>query len=134
RETAQSSVDNDRLKAEKILLATALEDVQDMTGRLTQHLLDAQENPAELYKIGLESVRFLLAVGDLLVGWRLLVAAEIAITVLDSSDGGADRAFYEGKIAVASFFARTVLPRLSADWAVLSEIDTSIMDLDEAAF
>ncbi|WP_431955836.1 acyl-CoA dehydrogenase [Nocardia lijiangensis] len=134
RETAESTAGNDRLKAEKILLATALEDVQDMAGRLTQHLLDAQENPTELYKIGLESVRFLLAVGDLLVGWRLLVAAEIAVTVLDSSDGGADRAFYEGKIAVASFFAKTVLPRLSADWAVMSEIDTSIMELDEAAF
>ncbi|MCP2288463.1 Acetyl-CoA dehydrogenase C-terminal like [Nocardia amikacinitolerans] len=122
------------MKAEKILLATALDDVQAMAGRLTRHLLDAQENPTELYKIGLESVRFLLAVGDLLVGWRLLVGAEIAVTVLDSGNGGADRAFYEGKIAVASFFAKTVLPRLSADRAVLSEIDTSIMELDEAAF
>ncbi|MEV0032250.1 acyl-CoA dehydrogenase [Nocardia sp. NPDC050793] len=134
QETANSDTGNGRLKAEKILLATALEDVQDMVGQLTQHLLDAEENPAELYKVGLESVRFLLAVGDLLVGWRLLVAAEIAITVLDSSDSGADRAFYEGKLAVASFFAKTVLPRLSADWAVLSEIDASIMELDEAAF
>ncbi|MFF2082808.1 acyl-CoA dehydrogenase [Nocardia sp. NPDC058176] len=130
----EATVDNGRMKNEKILLAAALEDVQDMAGRLTGHLLAARQAPAELNKIGLESVRFLFAVGDLLIAWRLLVAAEIALTVLDSADGGTDSAFYEGKIAVASFFARTVLPRLSADWAVVSEIDSSIMELDEAVF
>ncbi|WP_280348619.1 acyl-CoA dehydrogenase [Nocardia neocaledoniensis] len=130
----QTTVDNGRLKTEKILLATALEDVQDMAGRLTGHLLAARQTPAELNKIGVESVRFLFAVGDLLIAWRLLVAAEIAVTVLDSADSGTDHAFYEGKVAVAAFFARTVLPRLSADWAVVSEIDSSIMELDEAAF
>ncbi|MFE7741312.1 acyl-CoA dehydrogenase [Nocardia sp. NPDC057455] len=134
RDTAQSTDGNGRLKAEKILLATALEDVQDMAGRFTQHLLAAQEQPTELYKIGLNSVRFLLAVGDLLVAWRLIVAAEISSAALDAGPGEQDRAFYEGKVAVASFFAKTVLPHLSAEWSVISDVDISVMDLDEAAF
>ncbi|MFE3442601.1 acyl-CoA dehydrogenase C-terminal domain-containing protein [Nocardia sp. NPDC059180] len=47
---------------------------------------------------------------------------------------GSDRDFYAGKIAVASFFLRTVLPRLGADRAVIADIDPAIMDLCEAAF
>ncbi|MEV0295483.1 acyl-CoA dehydrogenase [Nocardia sp. NPDC050710] len=133
RETSDSTAGNGRLKTEKKLLDQALDDVQDMTGRLTQHLLAAQEHPAELYKIGLAAVPFLLAVGDLLIAWRLLVAAEIAVAALDSGVE-TDRAFYEGKIAVASFFAKNVLPRLGADWAGLSAIDSSIMELEEGAF
>ncbi|MFI7665616.1 acyl-CoA dehydrogenase [Nocardia sp. NPDC049526] len=131
RETAASGADSGRLKAEKVLLGSALDDVQDMVGKLTQHLSAGQERPTELYKIGLVSVRFLLAVGDLLVAWRLLVAAEIALAALDS--GAGDRSFYEGKIAVASYFAKTVLPGLGADWAVISDIDAAAMELDDAA-
>ncbi len=77
-------------------------------------------------------MRFLLAVGDLLVGWRLLVGAETALAALDS--GAGDVAFYEGKLAVAAYFARTVLPEPTATRAVLAAIDTEIMDVPEAAF
>ncbi|MFE3188416.1 acyl-CoA dehydrogenase [Nocardia sp. NPDC059240] len=134
RGTVESDADSGRLKAEKILLGAALDDVQDMAGRLTQHLLAAQEQPSELYKIGLVSVRFLLAVGDLLIAWRLLVAAETALAALESNDSNTDDTFYLGKVAVASYFTKTVLPRLGTDWAVISDIDTAVMKLDEAAF
>ncbi|MGW4636365.1 acyl-CoA dehydrogenase, partial [Nocardia sp. NPDC004415] len=55
---------NERIKGERKLLATALEDVQTMAATLTGHLMGAQEQPTELYKVGLGSVRFLMAVGD----------------------------------------------------------------------
>ncbi|MGW6724689.1 acyl-CoA dehydrogenase [Nocardia sp. NPDC055029] len=132
RATAQPESGTPEFKAERALLMTALDDVQAMTATLTQHLLAAAGDSRELYKIGLESVRFLLAVGDLLIGWRLLVAAEVASIALPSATR--DKDLYAGKIAVASYFARTVLPRLSADRVVISEIDTAIMELDEAAF
>ncbi len=122
---------NGRLKDERALLAAALADVEAMTGTLTAHLLAAQEDSRELYKVGLGSVRFLFAVGDLLIGWRLLHHAEIALTALDS---GTTDPFYEGKIATARFFARDVLPQLSAVRAVLSALDGEVMNLDEAAF
>ncbi|MFF5034816.1 acyl-CoA dehydrogenase [Nocardia salmonicida] len=131
RATVESDADGGRLKTEKILLAHALEDVQEITGTLTAHLLAAAEHPAELYKIGLNGVRFLLTVGDLLVAWRLIVAAEIALAATESVE---DIAFYHGKIAVASFFANTVLPHVTAERAVLAGTDLSVMELDEAGF
>ncbi|MBF6479246.1 acyl-CoA dehydrogenase [Nocardia cyriacigeorgica] len=125
---------NGRLKGERKLLATALEDVQAMAATLTGHLMGAQEQPTELYKVGLGSVRFLLAVGDLLIGWQLLRQAEVAGAKLDEGVTGADEAFYKGKVAVAQFFARNVLPELTATRTVLSNLDNDIMELDEAAF
>ena len=53
------------------LLATALDDVQAMAATLTGYLMAAQEDPSELYKVGLGSVRFLMSVGDLVIGWLL---------------------------------------------------------------
>ncbi|MEU6579699.1 acyl-CoA dehydrogenase C-terminal domain-containing protein, partial [Nocardia sp. NPDC046763] len=79
----------------------------------------------------LGSVRFLLAVGDLIIGWLLLAQAEIAINALDN---GSNEPFYQGKIATAQFFARNVLPELTSVRTVLSNLDNDIMELDEAAF
>ncbi|WP_036511154.1 acyl-CoA dehydrogenase [Nocardia aobensis] len=129
--TVGSDSDHGRLKNEKILLSHALEDVQEIIGKLTTHLLDAAEQPRELYRIGLNSVRFLLAVGDLLVAWRLIVAAETALTAIET---GQDTPFYAGKVAVASFFAHSVLPHVTAELAVVSGTDLTAMDLDEAGF
>jgi len=121
----------DRLKAERTLLQAALSDVQAMTGTLTSYLLAAEHNPAELYKIGLVSVAFLHAVGDTLIGWRLLVQAEIASTAIDA---GADDSFYRGKLAAASFFAKTILPAISATRAIVENVDIDLMDLGDDAF
>jgi alkylation response protein AidB-like acyl-CoA dehydrogenase len=129
-----SEAGNSQLKAERSLLATALKDVQTMATTLTGHLMGAQENPSELYKVGLGSVRFLLAVGDLLIGWQLLRQAEVAINARDNGATGADGAFYQGKVSVAQFFAHNVLPELTATRAILSNLNNDIMELDEAAF
>jgi hypothetical protein len=129
-----SEAGNGRLKAERALLATALEDVQAIVTTMTQHLMGAQEQPTELYKVGLASVRFLMAFGDLLIGWLLLRQAEIAIAALDNGAEGKDKPFYEGKVAVASFFAKNILPELTATRGILSNIDLDVMELDEAAF
>ncbi|WP_330766905.1 acyl-CoA dehydrogenase [Rhodococcus sp. M8-50] len=130
---ASDSAD-ERLKSERALLATALEDVQAMTATLTGFLMGAQEQPTELYKVGLGSVRFLLAFGDLLIGWRLLEQAEIALAALDAGPDAKDKAFYEGKVAVAGFFAKNVLPELTAVRGIVANVDLDIMELDEAAF
>ncbi|MFG1782379.1 acyl-CoA dehydrogenase [Rhodococcus oryzae] len=125
---------DNRLKSERALLATALEDVQTMAATLTGFLMGAQEQTTELYKVGLGSVRFLMSVGDLLIGWRLLEQAEIAIKALDAGAADKDKSFYEGKVATASFFAKNVLPELTANRAIIANTDNDIMELDEAAF
>ena len=130
----KSETGNGRLKTERALLATALEDVQGMAASLTGYLMASQEDPASIYKVGLGSVRFLMSVGDLVIGWLLQQQAAVAIEKLDSGVDGADRAFYEGKIAVASFFAKNFLPLLTSTRAIVENLDNEIMELDEASF
>ncbi|UBV21919.1 acyl-CoA dehydrogenase [Mycolicibacterium fortuitum] len=121
------------LEPETARLATALNDVQSMAATLTGYLMAAQEQPEQLYKVGLASVRFLLAVGDLLIGWRLLAGAEIAQAALGTTSDR-DRAFYEGKVAVAKFFAHNMLPLLTAVREVVESVDGHVMELDNDAF
>ncbi len=125
---------NGRLKTERALLSKALEDVQGMAAALTGFLMAAQEDPKSIYKVGTGSVRFLMSVGDLVMGWLLLRQASVAIAALDAGAAGADRSFYEGKIAAASFFAKNFLPLLSGTRQVIETVDNEIMELDEAAF
>jgi hypothetical protein len=95
--------------------------------------MSAAQQPGEIYKVGLASVRYLLAVGDLLIGWRLLVQAEVATRAL--ADGAEhDEAFYRGKIATAKFFAKNMLPRLTSLRGVIEAIDDEIMTVAEEAF
>jgi alkylation response protein AidB-like acyl-CoA dehydrogenase len=125
---------NGRLKAERELLATALQDVQAMAASLTGYLMAAQEDPRNVYKVGLGSVRFLMSVGDLVIGWLLARQAAVALERLDAGVDSGDRAFYEGKVAVTSFFAKSFLPLLTSTRAVIEALDNEIMELDEAAF
>jgi alkylation response protein AidB-like acyl-CoA dehydrogenase len=131
---SDSDAADQRLKVERDYLRTALEDVQAITATLTGYLMGSPEAPAELYKIGLGSVRYLLAVGDLFIGWQLLFHAEIALRALDSGATGKEQAFYEGKIAAAQFFAANVLPEITATRGILARTSTALMDLDDAAF
>jgi hypothetical protein len=105
-----------------------------MATAMTGYLLSSQENARELYRLGLESVRFLLAVGDLLIGWLLLHQAEIALNALDTEVSDRNRSFYTGKVAVANFFAKNVLPRLTAERKIVEAVDLTVMDLREEAF
>ncbi|WP_067571337.1 acyl-CoA dehydrogenase [Nocardia acidivorans] len=124
----------DQFKIERGLLGTALADVQGMAAALTGYLMAAQQTPEELYKVGLGSVRFLYAVGDLVIGWRLLEQATIAQAALDAGAAEKDKNFYTGKVAVASFFAKNKLPLITGVRSVVENLDNDIMKLDEAAF
>jgi alkylation response protein AidB-like acyl-CoA dehydrogenase len=133
----QASIDADgaeSLKESWVHFAKALGDTQAMVGTLTGYLMGAQEDPTQLYKVGLGSVDFLMAFGDLLIGWLLLDHAEIAARALDSGSANGDSSFYAGKIAVGNFFARTMLPRLSAVKDAIAAIDNDVMELAEASF
>jgi alkylation response protein AidB-like acyl-CoA dehydrogenase len=125
---------NGRLKEERALLKQGLEDVQGMLGAMVGFLTSSQEDQRNIYKVGLNTVRLLLSTGDLLVGWLLQKQAEVALAALDGEPSEKDKAFYHGKVAVASFFAKTVLPELSARRKVVESTDNDPMDLDEFSF
>jgi alkylation response protein AidB-like acyl-CoA dehydrogenase len=130
----ESDGGNGRLKEARQLLKQALEDVQGMLGALIGYLTASQNEASSVYKVGQHSVRLLMGVGDLLIGWLLQRQAEVAIARLDEGVTGKDKAFYEGKVAVATFFARNVLPELSAGRKIVESADNALMELDESAF
>ncbi|OBG25118.1 acyl-CoA dehydrogenase [Mycobacterium sp. 852002-51057_SCH5723018] len=125
---------DEALKPQAELVQTALDDVTVMTGALTGYLMSATQHPTEIYKVGLGSVRYLLAVGDLLIGWLLLVQAGAAHAALADAPSESDALFYRGKIATAAFFAKNMLPRLTAQRRVIESIDDDIMRISEDAF
>jgi len=138
REFAAAEAGNGRLKVERAALARAADDLEAMVTALHAFLGASAQQPAEIYRVGLNTTRLLLALGDLLIGWLLARQAEIAQARLDEAAGPAgsagDRAFYEGKIAAARFFAATVLPRLATERAIAEATTLDLMDLPEAAF
>ncbi|HXH80035.1 acyl-CoA dehydrogenase [Nocardioides sp.] len=137
-----SEAGNGRLKVERGLLAVALEDVNAMVAHMISDLMSADVSAEggdlrNIYKVGLNTTRLLMALGDVVCGWLLLRQAEIALDKLDGTAGDVsakDKPFYEGKVAAAQFFAQTNLPRLTAERAIAEGIDLGLMDLDEAAF
>jgi hypothetical protein len=129
-----ASGDNGRLKEERALLATALGDLQSMLSAMIGFVMSAQQDPRNTYKVAQQTVRFLMSTGDVLIGWLLLRQAEVALAALDGETTAKDQAFYQGKVAAASFFARNVLPELSARRAIVEATDNALMDVPEAAF
>ena len=139
QEFAQSEAGNGRLKVERELLAKALEDAQAIVGAAFADLMAS--NPADengdikkIYKVGLNTTRLVYVLGDLVVAWLLLRGAEVALEKLGGEVSAADKSFYEGKVAAASFFARNVLPLLAGERAIAENIDDSLMELDVNSF
>jgi alkylation response protein AidB-like acyl-CoA dehydrogenase len=132
RDFAAAESGNGRLKAERAALARAADNVEAMVTSMHGFLGGSVQQPAEIYRVGLNTTRLLLALGDLIIGWLLARQAEIAQARLDES--ATDRAFYEGKISAARFFAATVLPRLAADREITEATTLDLMDLAEEAF
>ena len=91
-------------------------------------------NMQNIYKVGPEH----LPPADGARRHRLLVAAAAPggdrAGEARPASTGKDKAFYEGKVAAAQFFARTVLPKITAERAIAEATDLSLMELDESAF
>jgi alkylation response protein AidB-like acyl-CoA dehydrogenase len=137
-----SEAGNGRLKVERELLATALEDANAIVGHMINDLMSADPSSEtgeirNIYKVGLNTTRLLMVLGDVVCGWLLLRQAEVALEKLGGDAGAVaakDKAFYEGKVAAAQFFAQHNLPRIRAERTIAEATDLSVMDLDEASF
>ena len=130
---AKGDAGNGSLAGERGLLARGLEDVQATLGAMVGYLTSSMEEPRNVYKVGLNTVRLMLGLGDLVLAWLLLRQAEVALASLSSGPAERDVAFYQGKVAAARFFAAERLPMLAADRAVAEATTLDVMDLPEAA-
>jgi hypothetical protein len=141
QEFVKAGDDSEFQRTERELLGKGLEDVQGILGFMVTELMNSDPREGDgssvtnLYKVGQNTSRLLLCAGDLVVGWLLLRQAEIAKAALDAGNASVkDCNFYEGKIAAASFFARTVLPKIAAERQIAEATDNSLMDVPEDAF
>jgi hypothetical protein len=130
KEMAALAASGGELAAEKEAFGKALSEVGTMISTLVGLAMSSQEKPEELYKIGLNTSRLLMAVGDIVIAWLLLRQADIAVTRLD----GKDKDFYTGKVAAAKYFVTHVLPHITADRKIVEAEDGSIMELAENSF
>ncbi|GAB3711203.1 acyl-CoA dehydrogenase [Mariniluteicoccus flavus] len=125
------------LEAERALLQRGAEDVALMIQHLIGLLQGADPrnggDPRNVYKVGLNTSRLLMALGDMICAKLMIQAGEVALARLEGASG-ADRDFYEGKVASAKWFARTYLPKLTSERKMLEATDVDIMELPESAF
>ena len=133
-ETVKGDEGSGQLATERELLGKALEDVQAIIGLLGQWAMASQTDSQEIYRVGLNTTRLLMATGDLLIGWLLLRQAEVAVAALAAGASDRDRPFYLGKIETAKWFARNRLPLLAAERAVAEATTLEVMELTEESF
>lgn len=138
---AAGAPETDELSRERALLGQAVEDLQGIIASMIASAMASNPKTAgegaditNLYKVGQNTTRLLLAAGDVVIGWLLLRQADVAAAKLAAGAEGADVDFYTGKIAAARFFAREVLPRLSAERAMAESTDNALMEVPESAF
>jgi hypothetical protein len=135
KEFAESEAGNGQLKNERLMLGNALSDVQTMVETMVGYLTSASEDMQNMYKVGLNTTRLLLCLGDVVIGWLLLRQAEVALAALTAGPASdRDKDFYQGKVVAAKFFAQTRLPLLHGERVVLEGTNLELMEMPEAGF
>ncbi|MFB7993628.1 acyl-CoA dehydrogenase [Streptomyces sp. NPDC056002] len=114
-------------------LAKAAVELEAIVGVMLTDLAATEQDTKNIYKVGLNTTRLLLASGDVVVGFLLLRGAAVAAEKLGTASAK-DQAFYQGKIAAAKFFAANVLPGVGLERRLSEKVDLDLMELDEAAF
>lgn len=119
-----------RLQAEIAGLGTAAE---ALSGSAMQLLNWFQTRRVEL--VPLAANRFLEMMSETVVAWLLLEGAVIADNAAAGlADDSPDKAFYEGRVYSAMYFARNVLPGVAHKAALLGSADRSALEISAAAF
>jgi alkylation response protein AidB-like acyl-CoA dehydrogenase len=79
--------------------------------------------------------RFLEMMSETVLGWLLLEQAVIAVQKMQSlAADHPDRAFYEGKVFSAKYFAANVLPGVAFKAQLIAKEDRSVLDISAASF
>ena len=99
----------------------------------TTEVLAATAARGELNRFLANSSAYLDMLGHVVIAWMWLkqaVAAQAGLA--DAND--ADRQFYQGKMQACRYFFRWELPKTQAQSELLSELDTTCLDMPEEAF
>src|SRR4029079_19279134 len=84
QELAKGDEGNGELRVERDLLAKGLEDVQGIVATMVGSLTTSAEDVTNIYKVGQNTSRLLMACGDLVTAWLLLRQAGVALSALEA--------------------------------------------------
>jgi hypothetical protein len=132
-ETVKGGAGDDPLAAERELLGTAADEVENHLRPMFGYLIGAQVEPEHIYKAALHANALLDSMAELVIGWQLIVHADVALGALGEATG-AERDFLEGKVAAARWFAKNVLPLAALRRANVEREHADLMTLSDEAF
>jgi hypothetical protein len=124
---------HDGLADERQVLGEALEDLQAHIAVMVGHALASAEQPGEIYKTGLHTNALLESLAEVVIAWLLIRHAAVALDAMGDADP-TDRAFYEGKVASARFFAAHAMPKVRMRREAAEAEDGALMELAEEGF
>jgi len=84
-----------------------------------------------VYHVGLQGNRILFALAELVIGWRLVINAKVALAKLPDAHSADDADFYRGKVAAARFYVKNVLPGLGVAKKLVEQSDLDLMELSD---
>lgn len=116
------------LAAEATALQAAIADVSAMLMSLMGKVMQSP------YHVGLHGNRLLFAIAEVVIGWRLLVAGQVAQAKLTAGAKGDDVAFYQGKLASLRFYCAEVLPELAASRKIVEHSTLALMEMADDCF
>ena len=129
-ESVETALSEERGGAElaeiRTALASALENLQGIFGTMMGKVSES------FYHVGLQGNRILVALAEVTIGWLLLEQAAVALRRREENPK--DRAFYDGKIASAHFYAAEILPRIALYRELVEAGDLDLMELDASVF
>jgi hypothetical protein len=115
------------LHEERAALQQALGDLEGIFGAMMAKTSES------LYHVGFQGNRILFALADVVGGWLLARHAALAHARRDGASE-VDRAFYDGKIASARWWARNVLPGVGLARTLIERSSIDLMELSDASF
>jgi alkylation response protein AidB-like acyl-CoA dehydrogenase len=146
RELAKAGGSDDAFETERALLDRGLDDVQSHLGVLLTHAMASLDETRrqEIHLAALHTTPFLFSLAEVVLAWLLLRQADVAhqrLAALEAGEApvaGRDRAdelaFYTGKVAAARWFARNVLPKVTARRNTAEQEDGALMQVPVTAF
>ncbi|NVB76860.1 MAG: acyl-CoA dehydrogenase [Kofleriaceae bacterium] len=122
--------DRESLKDAVAVLGQAMEAMTSTGGKFMQWF-----GGGKLEMVPVVSTRFLEMMSETTIGWLLLEQAVVAEDALAKlSPDHPDRAFYQGKVYGARYFALNVLPGVAAKAQLIAREDRSCVEIPVEAF
>ena len=115
-------------------LAKAAVDLEAIVGTMITDLTATGEDVKNIYKVGLNTTRLLMASGDVVVGYLLLKGAAVAAEKLASAVREGRAPSTPARSPRRSSSRRTSCRGSGTAQALAETVDNSLMELDEAAF